>query len=144
MFTHVFLRNKHKKEKACFACIMFLLRIAKSNFLTKNNMLKSNCEILTCESIDACNLLRISHLHNPFAFFALSKSKYRNKDLFFKLLLLLSGDLILNSGLHNMDQPSNKNEWDVFKVRGRFFIQININSLLHEIEELRRIATQLS
>ena len=107
-------------------------------------MLKSNCEILTCESIDACNLLRISHLHNPFAFFALSKSKYRNKDLFFKLLLLLSGDLILNSGLHDMDQPSNKNEWDVFKVRGRFFIQININSLLHEIEELRRIATQLS
>ena len=39
-----------------------------------------------------------------------------------------------------MNQPSGNNEWDIFKARGLHFIQINMNSLSHKIEELRRIA----
>ena len=39
-----------------------------------------------------------------------------------------------------MNQPSENNEWDVFKARRLNFIHININSLLPKIEELRRIA----
>ena len=92
------------------------------------------------ESIGACNLLYISHLHNVFAFFALSKFKYRNKDFFFKLLLLLSGDISLNPGSSHINQPSCNNAWDVFKTRGPHFIHININSLLNKIEELCCIA----
>ena len=44
----------------------------------------------------ACNLLHTSHIHNAFVFFMLTKFKYRNKDSFFKLLLLLPGDISLN------------------------------------------------
>ena len=119
-----------------------MLTITKPNLLTKNDILKSTSEIFTYESIDACNLLHTSHIHNAFVFFALSKFKYRNKDSFFKLLLLLSGDISLNPGPSHINQTSDNNEWDVFKARGLHFIHININSLLPKTEELRRIACQ--
>ena len=41
MFARVFLRNKRKRVKAFFGCIIFLLTITKPNLLTKNNILKS-------------------------------------------------------------------------------------------------------
>ena len=140
MFARVFLRNKDKRVKAFFGCIIVLLTITKTNLLTKNDILKSTSENFTFESIDACNLLHASHIHNSFVFFALSKFKYRNKDSFFKLLLLLSGDISLNPGPSHINQTSDNNEWDVFKARGLHFIHININSLLPQIKELRRIA----
>ena len=71
--------------------------------------------------------------------FALSIFKYRNKDSFFKFLLLLSDDISLNPGPSHMNQTSVSNEWDVFKARGDHFIHINIKSFLTK-EELRRIA----
>ena len=138
----MFLRNKHKRVKAFFGCIIFLLTITKPNLLTKNDIRKSTSEIFTYESIDACNLLHTSHIHNAFVYFALSKFKYRNKDSIFKLLLLLSGDISLNPGPSHINQTSDNNEWDVFKARGLHFIHININSLLPKIEELCRIACQ--
>ena len=46
MFALVFLRNKRRRVKAFFACIMFLLSITKPNILTKNYILKSTYEIL--------------------------------------------------------------------------------------------------
>ena len=52
MFARVFLRNKHKRVKAFFGCIIFLLTITKPNLLTKNDILKSTSEIFTYESID--------------------------------------------------------------------------------------------
>ena len=116
MFAPVFLRNKHERVKAFFRCIIFLLTITKPNLLTKNDILKSTSKIFTYESIDACNLLHTSHIHNAFVFFALSKFKYRNKDSFFKLLLLLSGDISLNPGPSHINQTSDNNEWDVFKA----------------------------
>ena len=142
MFARVFLRNKRKRIKAFFGCILFLLTIAKPNLLTKNDALKLTSEIFTYESIDACNLLHTSHIHNAFVFFALSKFKYRNKDSLFKLLLLLSGDISLNADPSHINQTLDNNEWDVFKARGLHFIHINMNSLLPKIEELRRIACQ--
>ena len=92
MFASVVPRGKHKTVKAFFAFIIFLLSIlfylAKHpELLSKNDILNSACEIFAYESIDASNLLHTSHLHNTFAIFVLSKSKYRNKDFFFKLLL---------------------------------------------------------
>ena len=140
MFARVFLRNKHKRVKAFFGCIIFLLTITKPNLLTKNDILKSTSEMLTYESIDACNLLHTSHIHNAFVFFALSKFKYRNKDSFFKLLLLLSGDINQTLWPSHINQTSGNNEWDVFKDRGFYFIPIYIISILPKIEEIRRIA----
>ena len=71
MFARVILRNKHKRVKAFFGCIIFLLSITKPNLLIKNDILKSTSEIFTYESIDTCNLLHSSHLHNAFAFFTI-------------------------------------------------------------------------
>ena len=90
---------------------------------------KSTSEMFTYESIDACNLLHKTYLHNAFAFFALSKFKDRNKDSFFKLILALlhSGNISLNPGPPHMHQHSGNNGWDVFKDRGLHFIDININ-----------------
>ena len=101
----------------------------------------STTEIFTYESIDACNLLHTWHFHNAFeSIFALSKFKYRNEDSFFKLLMLLSGDISLNPGPSHMNQTSANNEPDVSKAQGLHFIHININSLLPKIEEVQRIA----
>ena len=72
MFARV-LRNKSKRVKSFFGCIIFLLTITKPNLLTKTDILKSTSDIFTYESIDAYNLLHISHIHNAFVFFALSK-----------------------------------------------------------------------
>ena len=110
MFASVFLRNKHNMVKAFFGCVTFLLTITKPNLLTKNDILKSTSEIFTYESIDACHLLHISHIHNAFVFFALSKFKYRNEDSFFKFLLLLPDDISLNSGPSHINQSSGNNE----------------------------------
>ena len=68
--------------------------------------------------------------------------EYRNKDSFFKLLLLLSGDISLNPDPSHINQTSDNNEWDVSKARGLHLIHINIKSLLPKIEEFRRIACQ--
>ena len=79
----------------------------------------------------------ISYTHLIFimlSHFCIPKFKYRNKDSFFKLLLLLWGDISLNPGPFPMNQPSGNNEWDFFKARGLHFIHININSLLLKIE----------
>ena len=92
MFASVVPISKHQTVKAFFAFITFLLSIlfylAKHpELLSKTDRLNSTCEIFANESIDARNFLHTSHLHNTFAIFVLSKSKYRNKDFFFKLLL---------------------------------------------------------
>ena len=56
------------------------------------------------------------------------------------MLLLLSGDISLNSGPVHQDKLQCSNEWNIFKNRGLHFIHLNINSLLPEIEELHFIA----
>ena len=140
MFARVLLRNKHKRVKAFFGCTIFLLSITKPDLLTKNDVRKWTNEIFTSESINTCNLLHTSYLHNAFTFFAQSKFKYINKDSFFKLLLLLAGYISLNPGPSHMNQLLGYNEWDVFKAWEHHFIHINVNSLLPKIEELHRIA----
>ena len=65
---------------------------------------------------------------------------YGNSNSYYRLLLLLSGDISLNPGrFHNL-QPLNHDEWNIFKQRGIHFLHLNINSLLKKIDELRHIA----
>ena len=51
------------------------------------------------------------------------------------MLLLLSGDIGLNSGLINGSQQHNYDQWAVFKKRGLHFVLVTINSLLSKIDE---------
>ena len=65
---------------------------------------------------------------------------YCNSNSYYRLLLLLSGDISLNPGhFHNL-QPLNHDKWNIFKHRGLHFLHLNINSLLPKIDELRHIA----
>ena len=65
---------------------------------------------------------------------------YLNSNSYYRLLLLLSGDISLNSGpFHNL-QPLNHDGWNIFKHRGLHFLHLNINILLSKIDELRHIA----
>ena len=64
--------------------------------------------------------------------------KYKHHCLFFKFIILLSGDVNLNPGPQNNVQQ--QNAWDNFSKRGLHLIHLNINSLLPKIEELRSIA----
>ena len=72
--------------------------------------------------------LYTSHLH--------SQLMYRNSNSYYRLLLLLSGDISLNPGpFHNL-QPLDHDEWNIFKHRGLHFLHLNINSLLPKLMNL--------
>ena len=55
------------------------------------------------------------------------------------LILILSGDISLNSGPVYNHHPQNSKEWDTFKIL-RLLLHLNVNSLQLKIEELRYIA----
>ena len=65
---------------------------------------------------------------------------YRNSNSYYRLLLLLSGDMNLNARPVNSLQPLVLDEWNIFKNRGLPFIHLNINSFSPKIDELRHIA----
>ena len=54
---------------------------------------------------------------------------------FFRLILLLSGNINLNPGSTQISKT-----WSVFKQRGLHFVHLNINNLPSKIEKLRQIA----
>ena len=61
-------------------------------------------------------------------------------NLYFHLLIILSGDISLNPGPTQQHKLQCLNKWNIFKSRGLHFIHLNISSLLPKIEELRIIA----
>ena len=72
--------------------------------------------------------------------FSISKLNHKNLNSFYQLLLLLSGNVSLNTGPFRQGTLQCLNEWNVFKNRGLHFIHQNINCLLSKIEELHFIA----
>ena len=70
------------------------------------------------------------------AYLSLKKTRYHNKNSYFSIILLLSGDISLNPGPTTFKNHS----WDTFKKRGLHIIHLNINSLLPKIDEIRNIA----
>ena len=111
----------------CVFVIILFLVCSKHEFFTFDY-------IDTYENIQSLGTqLTISH-------FSISKLKNKNVNSFSQLLLLLSGDISLNSGPVDQGTLQCSNEWNVFKNRGLHVIHLNINSLLSKIEELRFIA----
>ena len=100
----------------------------------------SRSYFFTIELISKFESLYTSHLHSQSVFLSVSQLMYRNSNSYYRLLLLLSGNITLNSGhFHNL-QPLNHDEWNIFKHRRLHFLHLNINSLLPKIDELRHIA----
>ena len=65
---------------------------------------------------------------------------YCNSDSYYRLLLLLSGNIGLTPGPSHNLQPLDHDKWNIFKHRGLHLLHLNINSLLPKIDELRHIA----
>ena len=55
----------------------------------------------------------------------------------YHLLILLSGDISLNTGPNQL--PDNDDKFEPFRKRGLHFLHINVNSLLSKIDELRDV-----
>ena len=95
---------------------------------------------LTIELTIKFEFLYPSHLHSQSVFLSVSQLLYRNSNSYYRLLLLLSGDISFNSGPFYNLQPLDHNKWNIFKHRGLPFLHLNINSLLPKIDKLRHIA----
>ena len=78
------------------------------------------------------------------AYFAISK--LRNKSIhfrkFYQILILLYGDVSLNAGPSQMQLNDDK-IWKPLKTRGLHFFNLNVNSLLSKIDEIRDISNRI-
>ena len=72
--------------------------------------------------------------------FAISKFKFKNDNSFCPLLLQLLGDISLNPSSLSNPQLFKQEEWQAFSNRELHLINLNINSLLPEIDEFRDVA----
>ena len=74
-----------------------------------------------------------------FHYFALSKLRIKCNECFkfYHFLILLSGDVSLNTGPSQL--PDNDDKFEPFCKCGLHFLHINVNSLLSKIDELRDV-----
>ena len=88
--------------------------------------------------------LGIINRNTNLAFFAISK--LRNKPAHFlklyQILLILSGDISLNSGPFQTQLNDDKT-WDPLKTKDLHLCHLNVNSLLSKIDEIRDIANRI-
>ena len=143
-FILLFLLLPHKRDlrsKACISTIFLLFSIChisskNSLRLFPENTVRSitNSGFFTYESIKACGFTNIVCFKKELNLFCFSKLRYRNNKTYFRLLLLLSGDISLNPRPIEGSQQYNIDQWADFKKRGLHFVHININSLLLKID----------
>ena len=124
--------------------IVIITIIIKSTILSSflENILKniSTSEFFTYKSIKASNFASMFCFNQELNLFYFSSLRYRNNKTYFRLLLLLSGNINLNSRPFNGSQQHNYDQWGVFRKRDLHFVHISINSLLPNIDELWYIA----
>ena len=106
-----------------------------------NNFKLCNClQFYSPDYIRTRNEPREACLLSQFSILTISKLKViNNSKSFYRLILILSGDISLNPGPDYNHHPSNLKEWDKFKMKGLHLLHLNANSNL-PIDELRYIA----
>ena len=141
-FFHLLIKQKPDvRVKIIPLAIFFFIgsyikKIFNIPHLIMESMFAAN---LTIELIIKFESLYTSQFHSQSVFLSVSQLLYRNSNSYYRLLLLLSGDISFNPGpFHNL-QPLDHDEWNIFKHRGLHFLHLNINSLLPKIDELRHI-----
>ena len=145
LFSHVFLKSRrHCRLKSICMCIVFTCSFFYSPFkhksVYKEIKLCHQVEVFTPEYLNAKNKLHEAFLNPQYTVLTISKLKQINNKSFYRLLIILSGDIRLNPGPICKYQILNTTEWDIFKTRGWHLMHLNINSLLPEIDELRHVA----
>ena len=145
----VFNRKQRKYLKLCylamFLIVIFLLKLQIKDGLPSNFTSLQKCstnEFFNLETITSCHYIQHIILHRDLVCLAITNLKYRNYNSFYQFLLLLSGDVSLNSGPVQISPPVNVNIWEPFNKKGLHFLHININSLLPKIDELKCIANK--
>ena len=117
-----------------FSISCFLLKTLNQNELQKGLKKYSKGEFFTIESIKINENISTIKQEMNLNQLTLREINYKNHTKFFRLTLLLSGDINLNPGPTQISKT-----WSVFKKRGLHFVHLNINSLPTKIEELRKI-----
>ena len=90
--------------------------------------------------MNICDHFQILITQMSSTFHSVCKLKYRNWNLFFHLLILLSCDISSNPEPTHQHNLEYLNKWNNFKIRGFQSIHHSINSLLLKFEELLIIA----
>ena len=128
-------------------CIVFLCSFLYSPFKHKSvyndTKLCHQVEVFTLEYLNANNKLHEAFLTPQYTVLTILKLKQINNKSFYRLLIILLGDISLNSEPVCKHQILNATEWDIFKTKGLHLMHLNINSLLPKIDELRHM-TRLS
>ena len=123
LFSHVFLKSRRDcRLKSIFMCIVLLCSFFYSHFKHKSvyndNKLCHQIEVFTPECLNANNKLHEAFLNPQYTVLTVSKVKQINNKSFYRLLLILSGDISLNPGPVCKHQIINTTEWNIFKTKG--------------------------
>ena len=143
MFSYAFLKNGHEEVEIPLLGFVFIQSYLSSPSLRRMCTKVQVCDeiqFFTPEHIRTCVALDNFRLNYSFKIFTISNIERLNNKSFYRILLLLSGDISLNPGPKNNLPPLDSNEWNVFKTKRLHPIHLNINSLLPKIVELRYIA----
>ena len=97
-------------------------------------------QYFTLEFIHKCVDLISFCLKYLCKFHTIPKLKRINNASFLRTLLILSGDISLNPGSVSYKQSLHSNKWNVFGSKGFHLIDLNVNSVLPKIDEIRYIA----
>ena len=141
---NIFSKNKGLRlTKLSFAIFVILLCFCKilNNPIDSDLKTCSKTEFYTTELIKLQENLGNINRNSTLAYFAISE--LRNKSIhfrkFYQILILLSGDVSLNSGPSQMQLNDDKT-WKPLITRGLHFCHLNVNSLLSKIDEIRDIS----
>ena len=125
-------------------CIVFLCSFFYSPYKHKSvyNDIKlcHQVEVFTPEYLNTNNKLHEAFLNPQYTVLTILKLKQINKKPFYRLLIILSGDISLNPRRVCKHQILNTTKWDIFKTKGLHLMHLNINCLLPKIDELSHMA----
>ena len=94
------------------------------------------------ETLTSCRQIKHITLHKKFVFLTVTNLKYKNYTTFYKFLLLLSGDVSLNTGPIQKSPDVSSTIWEPLNKKGLHFLHININSSLSKKDEIRCLANK--
>ena len=123
----------------CFPLFIFFSPF-KHKCIYNDIKLCHQIEVFKPEYLNADNKLHEAFLNPQYTVLTIPKLKQINNKSFYRLLIILSGDISLNPGPVCKHQILNTTEWDIFKTKGLHLMHLNINSLLPKIDELRHLA----
>ena len=146
LFLLVWCKQKTDKKVKFFRlflmCVIFFCfldtKILQISLMTWE--LVPDQDFLRLAFINFCDDFQFSATRINTIFYYVSKLKHRNLNLYFHLLIILSGDISLNPGPTQQHKLQCLNKWNIFKSRGFHFIYLTISSLFPKIEEFRIIA----